>query len=90
MGDREIVGLEPIDAIEIGLRGSHIRVGGPYVYVDDGQMLDRAIRAIEHINGAAVLVVGKPRAVGRVSNHAVGAAVDRNIGEVVGGNCTLR
>src|SRR5579885_47104 len=90
MGDREIVGLEPIDAIEIGLRGRHIRVRGPHVYVDDGQMLDRAIGAVEHVDGAAVLVIGKPGAVSGISNHAVGAAIDRNIGEVVGGNRTLR
>src|SRR5215470_3605268 len=53
-------------------------------------MLDRAVGARRHVDGAAILGVTEAGAVGGILDQAVGAAIDDDIAAALRADCTYR
>src|SRR5258707_13337321 len=83
MSDREIVGVEPIDAIYALLDHRQVIVRGPNIDVRDRQILDHAVIAVRSHNTSAGLRVPSARTVRRVFDEAIGTAIDDDIAATV-------
>ena len=90
MSDREIVGVEPIDAIYALLDHRQVIVRSPNIDVRNRQILNRAVVAVRSHNASARLRIPSARTVRRVFDEAIGPAIDDDIAATVHVNCADR